>query len=62
MFYQYYLLFLLYKEYIKDDLELKFMDYLEKKYKDKQIDIKTINIIDERDEFFENNKFENKVY
>lgn len=59
MFYQYYLLFLLYKEYIKEDLELKFMDYLEKKYKDKQIDIKTINIIDERDEFFENNKFEN---
>lgn len=59
MFYQYYLLFLLYKEYIKDDLELKFMDYLEKKYKDKQIDIKTINIIDERDEFFENNKFDN---
>lgn len=35
------------------------MDYLEKKYKDKQIDIKTINIIAERDEFFENNKFEN---
>lgn len=59
MFYQYYLLLLLYKEYIKDDLELKFMDYLEKKYKDKQIDIKTINIIAERDEFFENNKFEN---
>lgn len=59
MFYQYYLLFLLYKEYIKEDLELKFMDYLEKKYKDKQIDIKTINIIAERDEFFENNKFEN---
>lgn len=59
MFYQYYLLLLLYKEYIKDDLELKFMDYLEKKYKDKQIDIKTINIIDERDEFFENNKFDN---
>lgn len=59
MFYQYYLLFLLYKEYIKEDLELKFMDYLEKKYKDKQIDIKTINIIDERDEFFENNKFDN---
>lgn len=59
MFYQYYLLFLLYKEYIKEDLELKFMDYLEKKYKDKQIDIKTINIIAERDEFFENNKFDN---
>ena len=35
------------------------MDYLEKKYKDKQIDIKTINIIAERDEFFENNKFDN---
>ena len=59
MFYQYYLLFLLYKEYIKEDLELKFMDYLEKKFKDKQIDIKTINIIAERDEFFENNKFDN---
>ena len=31
------------------------MDYLEKKYKDRQIDIKTINIIAERDEFIENN-------
>ena len=34
-----------------DDLEVKFMKYLENKYKDKEIDINTINIIDERNEF-----------
>ncbi len=40
-----------YKIKDKDDLEKEFMKYLENKYKDKNIDINTINIIDERNYF-----------
>ena len=36
-----------------DELEIKFIKYLEKKYKDKNIDVDSINIIDERNEFEE---------
>ena len=34
-----------------DELEIKFIKYLETKYKDKEINIDSINIIDERNEF-----------
>ena len=40
-----------YKTKGNDELESEFIKYLENKYKDKQIDINTINIIDERSEF-----------
>lgn len=36
-----------------DELEIKFIKYLENKYKDKNIDVDSINIIDERNEFEE---------
>ncbi len=39
-----------------DDLEKDFIKYIEDKYKDKEIDIKSINIIDERNNFYKNNK------
>lgn len=35
----------------KDNNEIEFMEFLESKYKDKIIDINTINIIDERNDF-----------
>jgi len=40
-----------YKTKGNDELESKFLKYLENKYKDKNIDINLINIIDERNEF-----------
>ena len=39
----------------KDELEIKFMEYLKDKYQDKNVDIKGINVIKERSEF-ENQK------
>ena len=36
---------------VKDNNEIEFMKFLESKYKDKIIDINTINIIDERNNF-----------
>ena len=44
-----------YKTTGKDELETKFIKYLENKYKGKSININTINIIDERNEFEKNN-------
>ena len=38
-----------------DELEIDFIKYLENNYKDKNIDINNINIIDERDNFYNNN-------
>jgi len=40
-----------YKTKGTDKLEIEFIKYLENKYKDKEIDINSINIIDERNEF-----------
>ena len=40
-----------YKTKSNDELENRFMKYLEDKYKDKEMDINSINIIDERNEF-----------
>jgi len=40
-----------YKIKSNDDLESRFMKYLESRYKDKNIDFESINIIDERNAF-----------
>ena len=40
-----------YKSKSKDELECNFLKYLQTKYEDKNINIKSINLIDERKEF-----------
>ena len=40
-----------YKSKSKDELECNFLKYLQTKYEDKDINIKSINLIDERKEF-----------
>jgi len=48
-----------YKFKENDEFEKRFMEYLETKYKDKNIDIDKINIIDERNEFEKGDNYEN---
>ena len=45
-----------YKSKSKDELECIFLKYLQTKYEDKEINIKSINIIDERREFEKKHK------
>ena len=39
----------------ENELEISFMEYLQEKYENKNVDINTINIISEKNEFEKNN-------